>query len=493
MVWDPQPGPQTSALLADWVDDLFFGGERGGGKSDFQLGYQEDGALFYGARHRGIMFRKTYPEIEELQSRAIELFPESGAVYKVQPSSDYPFSNCWYWPGGASVKMRYMEREADYGRYHGHQYTRVSFDEVTEYATPGGMRRMQSTLRSAAGVHCTMRATGNPGGRGHVWVNQRYVSGRRPFTPWRDADSGLLRMFIPSKLDDNSRMPDRDQYRRNLLAATAGNDALRKAWLRGDWDIVVGAFFDCWSERLVIGIPWKPPAHWTRFGSFDWGSAKPFSYSLYAIANEETFVRVGKKEIRIPRGALVMYAEWYGAKEGETNVGLKLTAEQVADGILRLERNESKIDYRVADPSIWKEDGGPSVAERMFRYRAPWDKAPTPRCVQFRPADNSRVTGWDQVRGRMLGEMQGSDANDMPVFGDPLIFFTTACPAALKFMPAMQHDDHKVEDIDTDSEDHKADDVRYACMSRPISLVPKPRAAPAHPHSVAALFGDRKA
>lgn len=489
MVWDPQPGPQTSALLADWVDDLFFGGERGGGKSDFQLGYQEDGALFYGDRWRGIMFRKTYAELEELQARAIELFPQEGAFYKVQPSSDFPFSNCWYWPSGASVKMRYMEREQDYARYHGHQYTGISNDEVTEYATPNGLLKMMSTLRSPHGVHCSMRSTGNPGGIGHVWVKARYIDGRRPFVPWRDQESGLLRMFVPSKLADNTRMNDPEQYRRNLMAATAGNEALRKAWMSGDWNIVVGAFFDCWSERLVLPFGWQPPAHWTRFGSFDWGSAKPLSYSLYAIADDDVFVKAGKREQRVPRGAIVNYAEWYGARTDQPNSGLKLTAEQAADGILQLERRETKIAYRVADPAIWKEDGGPSIAERMFSYRPAWDKSGA-RHVQFKPADNSRVAGWDQVRGRMLGELI-DDSGDLQ-FGDPMLFFTENCAAALKFLPAMQHDQHRVDDIDTESEDHKADDVRYACMSRPISLVPRQKIPAPHPHSVKAIFGDVK-
>lgn len=491
MVWDPQPGPQTSALLADWVDDLFFGGERGGGKSDFQLGYQEDGALRYGQHMRGIMFRKTYPELEELQSRAMEIFPGSGAVYKTQPSADFPFSNCWYWPTGASVKMRYIEAERDYARYHGHQYTHVSCDEVTEYATPGPILRMQSTLRSAHGIPCTIRSTGNPGGAGHVWVSQRYIRFAPPYTPRLDPESGLLRMFVPSRMRDNLRMHDLDGYRRRIIAATAGNMALREAWLNGNWDIVVGAFFDCWSERLRLPKGWRPPAHWTRFGSFDWGSAKPFHYGLWAIANEDAFVKIpGRGEVRIPRGAIICYLEWYGAKKGETNVGLKLTAEQVADGILQLERHEPKIAYRVADPSIWKEDGGPSHAERMFLYRAAWDKSEPKRVLQFRPADNSRVQGWDQLRARMLGEFAGAEEDDA-TFGDPLIFWTDDCVDSIRLIPAMQHDTHKVEDVDTDNEDHAGDSARYACMSRPISLVAKPKPPGAHPHSVRAIFGDQ--
>ncbi|MCC6530940.1 MAG: hypothetical protein IT531_00185 [Burkholderiales bacterium] len=490
MAWDPQHGPQTSALLADWVDDLFFGGERGGGKSDYQLGYQEDGALRYGKRWRGIMFRRTYPEIEELQSRALDVFTASGAIYKMQSSAGYPFSNCWYWPSGASVKMRYIEHERDYSRYHGHQYTGVSCDEVTEYATPGPILRMQSTLRSTHGVPCTIRSSGNPGGVGHVWVRQRYVDFSPPFVPRLDPESGLLRMWIPSRLADNTRMHDPEGYRRRIIAATAGNDALRRAWLDGRWDIVVGAFFDCWSDRLRLRMNWIPPAHWTRYGSFDWGSAKPFSYQLWAIANEdiETPDHSGRK-VRIPRGALVCYREWYGAKQGEANTGLKLTAEQVADGILQLERHEPKIAYRVADPSIWKEDGGPSHAERMFVYRAPWDRRAPKAALQFRPADNSRVAGWDQLRARMLGEFEGAEGGE-PRFGDPLIFWTDNCRDSIRLIPAMQHDEHKVEDIDTASEDHCADSARYACMSRPISLVPKPQPRAPHPHTGRALMGD---
>ena len=198
---------------------------------------------------------------------------------------------------------------------------------------------------------------------------------------------------------------------------------------------------------------------------------------------------VGKEEKRIPRGAIILFKEWYGAKRGEVNTGLKLTAEQVADGILQLERHERAIGYRVADPSIWKEDGGPSIAERMFNYRASWDKMTPKRLVQFRPADNSRQPGWDQLRARMLGEHGGDEAME---FGDPMIFVCDSCVDSIRLIPAMQHDAAKVEDVDTDGEDHAGDSWRYAAASRPISLVPKPRPMPAHPHSVAALFGDRK-
>lgn len=458
MAWNPQPGPQTSALLADWVDDLFYGGERGGGKSDFQIGYQEDAALTYEGKSRGIMFRKTYPELEELQARACEVFPLTGAVFKTQPSADYPFSNCWYWPNGASVKMRYIEHERDYQRYHGHQYSHLSFDEVTEYPTPAGVRKMISTMRNAHGVPCTMRLTGNPGGVGHGWVKQQYIENGVPFVPRKDPESGLTRMFIPSRLEDNRVLLRADpNYSGRILAATKGNEALRKAWMEGDWNIVAGAFFDCWSQRRHVIRPFEIPQHWLRFRSGDWGSARPFSFGWWAVASDDHRTPEG---LFLPRGAMIRYREWYGVKRDdrgdlEPNVGVKMVAEDVGRELARLEARDGEITYGVLDPAAFTQDGGPSIAERIMRG--------SDGRVVFRRADNARVSqrgalgGWDQMRARLIGEAPER----------PMIACFSTCTDSIRTIPLLQHDPDRLEDVNTDSEDHAGDDWRYACMSRP--------------------------
>lgn len=463
-MWIPQSGGQLPAIEADWCDELFYGGERYGGKSDFQLGYQEDGALRYGKHYRGIMFRKTYPELEELQARAMEVFPQEGAIYKSQPSERYPFSNCWYWPSGASVKMRFIENEKDYGRYHGHQYCRISFDEVTEYPTNGGFLKMLSCLRSPHGIPCGVRLTGNPGGIGHVWVKARYVDVAPPLTPYKDPETGFVRMFVPSKMAHNKIGMDNDPgYKNRLLAATAGNDALRKAWFEGDWDIVAGAFFDNWRNALHVVRRFTPPKHWTRARSMDWGSYRPFSVGWWVIAEDEWVTMADGTEQKFPAGALIRYREWYGAEHDQAgasmpNIGLKMDAEQVAAGILDREAGETIAEHMSpADPSMWKADGGPSIIERMIAIRG--GKGP-----RFRPADNSRVTGWQQVRARLNGE----DSR-------PMLYVTQDCRDFVRTFPALQNDQHKLEDVDSDGEDHVGDDVRYMCMARPWSTVKKPR------------------
>lgn len=470
MAWEPQPGPQSSALLADWCDELFYGGERGGGKSDFQIGYQEDGALQYGGHWRGIMFRKTYPELEELQARAAEVFPGSGAVYKTQPSADYPFSNCWYWPNGASVKMRYIEHERDYGRYHGHQYTGISFDEVTEYPTPSGLLKMLSTLRSPHGVPCTVRLTGNPGGIGHAWVKQRYIDVGPPLTPYVDPDTGFTRMYVPSRTADNQILLQADpEYRNRIKAATGGNEALRKAWLEGDWNVVAGAFFDCWNTARHVIRPFTIPETWTRFMSGDWGSARPFSFGWWAVVSDDYRTEEG---LTLPRGCLIRYREWYGMgkdSKGQPlyNVGLKLPAEQVGAELAAMHKSDPKLSLGVLDPAAFASDGGPSIQERI--YKGSGGK------ISFVRADNARVSqrgalgGWDQMRGRLIGE-----AEDRPM----LVCFST-CTDSIRTIPALQHDKDRIEDVDTDGEDHAGDDWRYACMSRPWAkpspIAPNPK------------------
>jgi hypothetical protein len=154
----------------------------------------------------------------------------------------------------------------------------------------------------------------------------------------------------------------------------------------------------------------------------------------------------------IARGCLVRYREWYGMKQNMPNVGLKMTAEAVANGIKARERDDPQPMTGVADPAMFAEDGGPSIAQRMMAQD-----------VIFRPADNRRVPqrgamgGWDQLRSRLVGDADGK----------PMVLFFSSCRDLIRTLPAMQHDEARAEDIDTSAEDHCVDETRYAMMSRP--------------------------
>lgn len=428
IIWRPQAGPQYSLVRCP-VFEVFYGGARGGGKTDGMIGGDWPiHAQRYGSNAKGIFFRREIPQLDAAIERSKDLYFRLDAKWHEQKKQ-------WIFPNGATLKFRPLERDADAEKYQGHDYTRVYFEELTNYPDPKPVMKIKATLRSAAGVPCGFRATGNPGGPGHNWVRERYID-PDPNGFKIIEEEGLKRVFIPAKLTDNKILQDNDPQYVNRLRQS-GSEQLVQAWLHGDWNIVDGAFFDCWSHDMVIR-PFEIPDDWLRFKSFDWGSSKPFSVGWWAVVTDHEI---------LPRGALVRYREWYGKKSA--NVGLKMTAEEVAIGI-RAKENE-RIDYSVADPAIFAEDGGPSIAETMNRHGVYWKAADNKRV-----AGRGRIGGWDQMRQRMIGED-----------GKSMIYTFSTCVDSIRTIPMLQHDPNKAEDLDTNAEDHAADEWRYACMSRP--------------------------
>lgn len=464
-MWAPQPGPQAEAISADWCPELFFGGAAGGGKSDFLLGDFLQDVPTYGQAWQGVIFRRTYPELEELLKRSNEIYPATGATWLEQ-------KKLWQWPNGAVLRMRYLEADRDATRYQGHQYTWIGWDELTQWASLYPYRYLRARLRSAHDVPTKrIRAAANPGGRGHNEVKSYFIDpAPQGFVPIYDETTGMERMFVPSRLRDNAILLANDQGYAGRLAGL-GSETLVKAWLEGDWSVIEGAFFSEWSSEKHVVHPFPIPQDWLRFRSMDWGSASPFSVGWWAVASDDTPLidvvgrdpagtgSAGRLDRIIPRGALVRYREWYGASA--PNTGLKLTAEEVADGIKSRERGE-KINYGVLDPAAFAEDGGPSIAQRMAG-----------KGIHFRPADNKRVGargamgGWDMMRARLKGDGER-----------PMLFVFSTCKDFIRTVPVLQHDQSRPEDLDTSAEDHAADEARYACMSRP--WVRKPEAPQAN-------------
>jgi hypothetical protein len=308
---------------------------------------------------------------------------------------------------------------------------------------------MFATLRSAHGVPCQFRASCNPGGPGHNWVKARYVD-NGPYAIVKDENSGMERVFIPAKISDNPTLLANDPTYVQRLKMS-GSEQLVKAWLDGDWSIIEGAFFAEWDSRKHV-LPHKAVAEamednpdWKFFLAGDWGSARPFSFGWYGLVPDPIVIDGRKLE----RGCIVRIREYYGMKPGQFNVGVKMTAEAVASEIKK--RSNEKYVYGVLDPSAFRQDGGPSLAERMAAIG-----------VRFRPADNKRVArkgalgGWDMCRHRL-------DGDD----GNPMFYVTEHSPHFIRTIPVIQHDKLNFEDLDTDAEDHVADEWRYAMMSRP--------------------------
>ncbi len=454
-VWRPQPGPQT-ALVTCPVFEIFFGGARGGGKTDGVLGRFIGRAGKYGKDCSGIMIRRERTELYDTIERSRALYTPLGWKFN-------DTDKLWRAPNGARLKFAYLERDADAEAYQGHNYSDLMIEEIGNFPNQAPVMKMMATLRSAAGVPTQFVATGNPGGPGHQWVKARYIDpaplGCKVIT---DQDTGLQRVFIPSRVQDNAILLEADpDYVAKLKQS--GSPELVRAWLEGDWDVIAGAFFPEFDKAKHVIEPFEIPATWQRFRAADWGSAKPFSVGWYAISDGEW--------PRFPRGALIKYREWYGMKEGQPNVGLKMTAEEVARGIVERDDYGHEFKGSVIDPAAFSEDGGPSIAERMHRE--------TKLKVVWRPADNKRIAklgalgGWDQLRARLKGNEDGI----------PMLYFFKTCVHTIRTLPALQHDPDKPEDVDSDAEDHAPDETRYACMSRPYIRKQIEREGSYQPHN----------
>jgi hypothetical protein len=428
------------------VFEVFYGGARGGGKTDGMIGDWLQHSALYGEPAIGIFVRRNRTQLSEVIARTKYLFPKIGAKYNETRSE-------WVMPGGSRLRFVYLERDSDAENYQGHNYTRVYIEEVTNFPSPGPIDKLRATLRSTAGVPVGMRLTGNPGGPGHNWVKHRYIDpdprGLKVIVERETVDmpdgskfeAEIERVFIPSKLRDNALLIN-SQPTYILQLRQSGSEQLVKAWLDGDWNSIQGAYFSDFSpDRHVLHQDFvaQIPKHWTRFRAFDWGSAKPFSVGWYAVSDGTM--------TGMPHGALIKYREFYGWN-GKPNQGLKMSASAVAKAILAREREDRDkglyISYGLADPAIFIEDGGPSIAEAMLVEGCAWQRA-----------DNKRITGWEQLHIRFQAD-------------PPLLYFVEGCEHTIRTISTLQHDESRPEDVDTDGEDHAGDETRYAVSSHPI-------------------------
>lgn len=455
IVWAPQPGPQH-ALVDCPFTEVLFGGARGGGKTDGVLGKFAIKAMRYGKGFNAVFFRKEMPQADDLIERAKEIYLPLGAEWREQPRS-------FRFPEGGRVRFRPLENTSDAAKYQGQNLSDAAVEEAGNYEDPRPIDMLFGALRSKTGVPIQLILTANPGGVGQQWIKHRYIDpaprGLKPLVRVLPNGAEHRYVYIPSRVQDNRILLQNDPSYINRLHLV-GSPELVRAWLDGDWSVIAGAFFPEWNFDQHVVAPRSLPSYWLKFRSFDWGSARPFSVGWWAVSDGQL--------PEFPRGSLVRYREWYGAThdgEGRTipNTGMRLTAEEVADGIIERERNDvtgPRTMGGVADPSIFAEDGGPSIADRMAARRVFW-----------RPADNTRVGqrgamgGWDQVRARLKGDGE-----------KPALYVFSTCLDLIRTVPALQHDDGRPEDVDSDGEDHAADELRYACMSRPY-VAPLPSEA----------------
>ena len=430
--------------------EALYGGAAGGGKSDALV--IEALRQVHIQHYKALILRKTYPQLSELIDKSTHYYPQAypGARYNAS-------AHTWTFPSGAKVIFGSMQYTRDRTRYQGQAYDFIAFDELTHFTFDEYSYLFSRNRPNGPGTRVYIRSTANPGGVGHGWVKERFVSAAPPLTTiwdditWTDPGgqdhvSRQSRIFVPASVYDNQALLRNDpDYIRRLAAMP---EAERNALLYGDWDTFTGQVFTEWRNDPAhygdrrwthVITPFLVPQSWRVWRSFDWGYSRPFSVGWYAIDHDRRMYRI---------------RELYGST-GTPNVGVKWEPSRLAREIRRIEEDDPNLKgrtvYGVGDPAIWQSDGMESIGALMEREG-----------VYFERGDHARINGKMQVHHRMAFDADGM----------PMLYIFDTCRHFIRTLPGLVYDETDVEDVDTDGEDHCYDELRYVCMKNPIS--PRP-------------------
>lgn len=457
-VIDYTPTKKQRLFHTTKADEVLYGGAAGGGKSKACVEDAFMRCMKWPNTH-AYLFRRTYPELKDtLISEALSSIPNGLGRYN-STSHDYIL------PNGSVMHFRSCQRPADVYKYQGAQIHWLYIDELTHF-DQSVYEYLRTRVRAvkALGIVPTVRCTSNPGGYGHGWVKNYFVdSGIPGEIHERRVFSQSLRkwqvrkiQYIPALATDNPYLSEDYIYELEQKPAK-----LRDALLFGKWDAFEGQVFTEWQndpehygdrQNTHVIDEFDIPEYWTRYRSFDFGYTKPFSVGWWAVDED---------------GTLFRYRELYGCPKGQANVGVMWNPHQIAQTIRAIEEEAGeKHVIGIADPSIFDQSRGESVADQMAAEG-----------IYFNPGSNNRIAGKMQVHYRLAFDQNG--------YARMYIFKT--CKEFIRTLPTLAYSETYVEDIDTDGEDHIYDETRYMCMAMPIKAHPKPAA----PRGIVTRYGER--
>lgn len=394
------------------------GGARGPGKSHAvlsQIGLDDCQRV---KNLKCLFLRQTGKAAQESFEDLIEKTLKGRVSYNYAPSRGVlKFSN------GSRILLGGFETEKDIDKYIGIEYDLIAVEELNQLSGEK-VDKLEGSLRtSKEGWRPRMYTSFNPGGAGHKQVKATYIE------PYR-AHKEVKTRFIPSTYKEN---PYLNIEYTSYLETLGGN--LGKAWREGDWDIFEGQFFNEWRESIHVVKPFAIPFSFRKFGAYDHGRAKPACFKWYAIDYD---------------GHVWVYRELYVNKEDGSP---RWEAEQIAREVYRITEQAGEVlDYVVADSSIFSKTGhSETIAEIFNKQGVGREGGPIPLFMPCVKGPGSRIAGW-----AVMHQYLYHDENTKPK-----IHYFETCFDSIRTIPALLHDKHKPEDLDSNGEDHAADTDSY--------------------------------
>lgn len=323
VLWNPQP--KQIAFMERPEYEVLYGGAAGGGKSDALL--MEALRQVDNPDYRGIIFRKTFPQLSELIDRSLIFYMAAFPRAKYNDSK-----HVWVFPSGAKIFFASMQHSKDKTNYQGKRYDFIGFDELThftweEYSYMFSRNRPSKRPKSTKKTICYIRATTNPGGVGHGWVKERFIDAAEPGQTIVEMVEVTMpdgikrkikrdRVFIQATIFDNQALLENDPGYLGSLALLPEKE--RDALLYGVWDVFEGQYFTEFRvrpdpvkckeagitpEQALERHQWTHviPAFdinagnrsgWKIYRSYDFGYAKPFSCAWWAVDYDGVMYRI---------------------------------------------------------------------------------------------------------------------------------------------------------------------------------------------------------
>lgn len=408
----------------------FFGGARGGGKSHGLRSIMLMRRFQY-PNSTGAIFRKTYPELEANHIRPIfQAYPALRAFWNES-------KKLLSLPNGSTLQFCHCASEADVDHYQGREFHDLAIDEAGQWTEAMFRTLLGSNRSSSPGIKPRAILTGNPGGIGHGWLKRLFVE--RRFTE-RERPEDYT--FIRSLVDDNRALIENDPDYIHRLESEP-NEAVRRAFRYGDWDIFAGQFFNEINRDVHFIKPFPIPSHWPRYGAYDFGFNHPAAFGWFAVDED---------------GTVYLYREL---------IQSKLRVDQFIERI-KAYPDTLNLEKIIAGLDCWAVKGvtrsgiPPTIAEEFLEHDLVLSKASV-----------DRIQGANQVR-----QYLACDA------GAPRLKIFNTCPITFDTLSRMQTDPNRIEDVlkvdasdgDPSGGDDAYDMLRYFLMSRPyLATAPKPK------------------
>jgi hypothetical protein len=446
LTWAPC-GPGQMAFLTASPLEVAAVGNRGAGKSEYLL---VDFAR-HGPSARGLLFRRTFPELSDIVHKAKALFFKAFPKSCTFNQADYVFR----WASGAELKLAYLEGPDDYLRSHGKQFTWIGADEATLLKDLRGYLQMMSLLRSTnPAIKLAMRATCNPSGPSHNAVKRRF---NLPLP------AGLIagpiidgqRQAIRISFQENAPLRHADPNYLQRVAGAAISEAQRAAWVEERWDVTSGGMYDdIWdaTHHVLPDFPYQLLRTTGRIDrALDFGGAAPSAVGFWWESIGEPLQLPDGRRIGHRKGDLILFDEIYTCTAADLGEGTRITARELAQ-LIHAKIDEMGLRGHVrpgpADEAIRAEaDPRHSPEGEMRQAGIQWILTPK--------GPGSVLAGHLAVRQRLKNAITGDG---------PGLWVCQRCRAWLETVPCLPRDPRNP-DVHTGI-DHASDMTRYRVFQK---------------------------